>query len=307
MGYDGLMFVEIALTLLAGIEPVCTPTEFRETFSTSLSDDHTFVARAVFDEYCEQIQNLERTESSDRATPLEQLANRKSRSKNADKLFDELLVSLMVLSETDRWRNAVIDLRRTVLLRARQTDNPWPATVWVDIPNIVDVDHALRVSIDSFLMSNADKDRDERFAAIKAKLSGDLKTCQAIENIAMRRWSDYLHIIEPYINESVEVYLYPNLHLDQSVVRTVQWIQIHVDDESVISTAQNQLAIWQTVHSQQILHAWSRCPSVNRLEHAWCPSSMYGQQFVFIVLCCSDFIVEVVVSARCNLVSQKER
>ena len=100
-------------------------------------------------------------------------------------------------------------------------------------------------------MSNADKDRDERFAAIKAKLSGDLKTCQAIENIAMRRWSDYLHIIEPYINESVEVYLYPNLHLDQSVVRTVQWIQIHVDDESVISTAQNQLAIWQTVHSQQ--------------------------------------------------------
>ncbi|HIB01443.1 MAG TPA: hypothetical protein EYN11_04995 [Phycisphaerales bacterium] len=243
------------LSILMGsglVQPICTPRDFHNAFGNSIQGDNEFIAKAIFDDYAEQVQaiNSGETENAD-TTPSQQLAIELQRATEADMLFDELLSSLSVINNDIEWRTSIANLRRSVLLEARKFTNPWPATVWVDVPSITTVPDSVLFQIDTFLLNNIDKDRTERFMASVLQLGGNVLKCKAYEKQSMQRWGEYLDIIAPYIDEEVAAALYPQLNTGEEVQRIANWIYKNSNDTKIHESVSKQLAIWNTIKKKQ--------------------------------------------------------
>ena len=242
----------LSLTGNGLVQPICTPEDFQNTVGSSIQGDTGFIARAVFDDYAQQVQTLvlsEQKESS--TTPAQQLVLDLQLSEQVDALFDELLTSLSVVSNDSKWSIGVANLRRTVLLKARKFTNPWPTTVWVDITNIAPIPQSVLFQIDTFLQNNIDEDRTERFMVSALQFGGDALLCKAYEKRSMQRWGEYLAIISPYINTDVTSNLYPNLKTGKKILRIKNWIYKNSNDEKIRDSVSKQIAMWDVLNRKQ--------------------------------------------------------
>ncbi len=246
------MVVGIFVAATLGVQPVCTRTNFQEALEELVQDDHELIARAVFDDYMEQIQALDNSsKNNDVTSPAELLALQHNTATIADSIFDDMLSSLSVLENTHAWTIGIANLRRKVLLEGRVSMNPWPATVWVDVPSLISVPDDAIIRIDNFIQTNIDKDRNERFEASVNALTGDLNTCRKLEKQAMQRWASYMDIIAPYIDERVEFLLYPELNKSEEVHRIKNWIYENINTTDIISKVDSQFAVWSAVNKKQ--------------------------------------------------------
>ena len=269
MGLGALLMVVCGLF---AVQPMCTERDFQSALGTSIEGDHEFIARAVFDDYTDQLRDIATQENSQKLSQTEQLEIRKRKSQQAKELFDNLLESLAVLKNTPSWKMGLVHLRRTVLLKARESNNPWPSTVWVDLPSLTPVPKNVLIEIDIFLLANADHDIEERFGAMHAGLQFDSESCRSYEKRAMERWGNFENIIAPYMTDTIEAVAYPQLATDQRVVNTVSWIINNVQDTSVMDRANLQLAVWKTRNTQSKMAAISLIRNA-RINHGFDPWS----------------------------------
>ncbi|MDP7005886.1 MAG: hypothetical protein QF718_06725 [Phycisphaerales bacterium] len=245
------MVLGTMVMVAVSVQPVCTLGDFQGAFGASKQSDSLFVAKAVFDDYLEQLQTLDSTNYDEKPSPLKALQAQLDATTKADTLFDNLLESLSVLNRGDTWKRSVMDLRRSVLLNARKTNNPWPSTVWVDLPGIVKTSDELVTQIDDFLIANIDEDRTDRFSASSAVLNGDTELCKNYEKRAMERWSKYVLLIKPFINEDVERVLYPQVPDNNQLQELANWIDSNVKDESITENVHAELIKWNTKYAKQ--------------------------------------------------------
>lgn len=248
------MFVGIsmAMVVVAGVQPVCTSIQFKRAFGESLQGEQKIVATAIHNDYLAHYQKLKVEDGSGHDSPTKKLGNRFALTKQADQLFDELLESLSILNNSRAWKRSLIDLRRTVLLRARRSDNPWSSTIWVDLSSFMTLrDDRVFYEIDAFLIGNIDDDREDRFEALLSSLEGDEQRCAEITQRAMHRWGEYQKIIDPHMTKQLEPVIYPQLDLNNQVYDVMEWIELHITDENSLSRSRNQFSIWSAVHSRQ--------------------------------------------------------
>ncbi|MBC8202177.1 MAG: hypothetical protein H8E86_09035 [Planctomycetes bacterium] len=274
----GLGTLVIVVCGICSVQPVCTERDFHLTLGASIDGDHEFIARAVFDAYNDQMLEIVSKEESPKNSQAEQLKNRKQETKQAKALFDELLESLGVLNNDQSWSIGLVHLRRTVLLRARESNNPWPSTVWVDLPSLTTVPKNLLVEIDAFLLANIDEDIEDRFGAMSANLVSDSESCRFYEKRAMERWGNFEQIIAPYMVDAALAIAYPQLATDQRVSNIVSWILGNVQDSGVVEKANFQFAVWKTRNEQSKRVAISLIHNA-RMNHGFDPwSSGCGAQ-----------------------------
>jgi hypothetical protein len=240
----------IAIAVIADVQPVCTSTQFLEVLTSTHQFEHELIATAVFKDYTEQYQKLQIEPDSGRISPSTKLNNRYVLANQADQLFDDLLVSLSILDANRQWRRNIVDLRRAVLLRARRSDNPWLATIWVDLAGFMPLEEDVAFEIDSFLIENIDVDRRDRFDALAAGLQGNTIACAEITARAMHRWSEYQKIIEPHMTRPLVPAIYPQLDLNNHIFDVMEWIELHVTDTKTLTNCRNQITIWIALHNQ---------------------------------------------------------
>ena len=247
------MFLSLSITIavVAEVQPVCSPAQFLDVFESPLQAEHELVATAVFKDYTEQYQKLQVEPDSGRVSPSTKLSHRFALANQADQLFDDLLASLSVLDTASKWQRSVVDLRRTVLLRSRRSDNPWRSTTWVDLARFMPLQEDVINVIDSFLINSIDDDRRDRFDALAAGLEGDKDACAEITARAMHRWSEYQKIIEPHMTRPLMSAVYPQLDVNNHVYDAMEWIELNVDDKNTISDTRNQFTVWVAIHNQQ--------------------------------------------------------
>jgi hypothetical protein len=232
------------------VQPVCTEKDFQKALGTSILGDHEFIARAVFDDYIDRIKLIASEGSVEPNSKTYTIDYQHKQTKQADELLDELLESLQVLSNDEKWKMGIVELRRTVLLGSRNSNNPWPSTVWVDVTEIVDIPNSAHLAINDFLISNFDSDVEDRFGAIRAKVLGDEALCKSYEKRAMNRWASYSKIIQPFLNKDIEQAMYPQIKQSNDVKNTLEWIVQHVDDRGTIDKANLLFAVWKTTFSK---------------------------------------------------------
>ncbi len=269
MGFGALVIVVCGIF---SVQPVCTERDFQLALGASIEGDHEFIARAVFDAYNDQIRGIAAQGESPKNSQVEQLESRKRETKQAKTLFDDLLESLGVLNNAPSWSMGIVHLRRSVLLKARESNNPWPSTVWVDLPSVTTVPKNLLVEIDAFLLTNADDDIEDRFGAINANLLSDTESCRFYEKRAMERWGNFEQIIAPYMVDATWAIAYPQLTTDQRVVNIVSWIAGTVQDASVVEKANFQFAVWKTKNEHSKRAAISLIHNA-RMNHGFDPWS----------------------------------
>ena len=247
------MFLSLSITIavVAEVQPVCSHAQFLDVFESSFQGEHKLVARAVFKDYTEQYQKLQVEPDSGRVSPSTKLSHRFALANQADQLFDDLLASLSVLDTASKWQRSVVDLRRTVLLRSRRSDNPWRSTTWVDLARFMPLQEDVVNEIDSFLINSIDDDRRDRFDALAAGLGGDKDACAEITARAMHRWSEYQKIIEPHMTRPLVPVVYPQLNGNNQVYDAMEWIELNVEDKNTITDARNQFTVWVAIHNQQ--------------------------------------------------------
>ena len=148
----------IAIAVIADVQPVCTSTQFLEVLTSTHQFEHELIATAVFKDYTEQYQKLQIEPDSGRISPATKLNNRLVLANQADQLFDDLLASLSILDTNREWQRNIVDLRRTVLLRSRRSENPWLGTIWVDLARFMPLEEEVVHEIDSFLIENIDEE-----------------------------------------------------------------------------------------------------------------------------------------------------
>lgn len=236
--------------MVSGVQPVCTEKDFQNALGTSILGDHEFIARAVFDDYGDQVKLIEIIDGGEATSKTKLIEQGFEQTKQADALFDELLESLQVLSNDYEWKMSIIELRRTVLLESRNSNNPWSSTVWVDVPKIVDTPNSVNLAINDFLIANFDSDIEDRFGAMHAKQIGDEDLCMLFEKRAMDRWAAYSNIIQLYVNKDIEQAMYPQIVQSQDVQNTLKWITQHIDDRGTIDKANLLFAVWKTTVSK---------------------------------------------------------
>jgi hypothetical protein len=243
--------ISIAIAVVAEVQPVCTTAQFLDAFKSTLQGEHELVATTIFKDYTEQYQELQEEPDSDRVSPSAKLNNRLALANHADRLFDDLLETISILDTDRKWQRSVVDLRRTVLLRSRRSNNPWRSTIWVDLARFMPMDVDVASEIDSFLIKSIDDDRSDRFDALAAGLEGDEAACAEITARAMQRWSEYQKIIEPHMTRPLMLVVYPQLDGNNQVYDAMEWIELNVEDKNTIIDARTQLTVWIAINNQQ--------------------------------------------------------
>ncbi len=236
--------------IILGVQPVCSEAAFVKILQPVLQDELKVIARVVFDEYLENLVELHGTKD-DRLSRTEEINDLQMNSNKADMLFDELLDSIAVLSDDSSLRDGIMNLRRTILLAARNANNPWKATTWFDIAALVPTNTQFLEAVDSFLLKHADDDRSDRFIAIIAKLEGDRVTCAKAERRTMQRWAIYNKLIEPFENESTLENRYPAIPKGESVADMFFAITDSIKDQKVLDTVSAQMDFYTALHKKQ--------------------------------------------------------
>ena len=238
------------VSVMMGIQPVCTESTFSRFIEPSTHGDVEVVARAIFEDYLEQVAKLGST-PHERQTPVEFVIEQRNTEIRADVLFDSLLDSLALLSEDSSWSDAIKQVRRYVLLSAREANNPWPNTQWYDIALVTQTNPQLLDNIDSFLLKHVDDDRIDRFAATIALLEGNKETCVEAERKTMQRWAIYDKLIEPFENNSSLAHSYPAIPGGGEVARIVFRIIDNIKDPKQKEVIGNLFTSYKTMHEQQ--------------------------------------------------------
>jgi hypothetical protein len=260
--YDVWMF-SVVIAAIVGMQPLCTQSTFVQAMGPSLHGENEFVARAVFNEYLEQSRKSHPEDQPVPKSPENQLAQKQSQLKNEISKFEELLDSLSVMHSETGWTKSIANLRRTVLLKERNTNNPWNGVVWVDVPSLQQSPDELIFAIDQFLIKSSAADQADRFAgSYEQRFGRDPQRCIAIEKRIVSRWCEYHTIIKPYMTPLVEQELYPSLDQGTNVRKLHDWILENVKDDEIISSANNCFNVWNQVHKKQknatislVLHA----------------------------------------------------
>ena len=235
------------------VQPVCSQNDFQQAFGNSMQGDTEFIARAVFDDYQEQLYVMAQDNSREEETdipPVGILMSRLSRERASGELFDALLSSLDVLNENIQWKINIANLRSTVLLRARMAKNPWQGVVWPDVSSMTKIPTDVLFQIDSFLKNNIDEDREDRYYAIAMQTYGKIERCRAIEKQAMTRWNEFLQLIDPFVRTDILFTLYPHLDRGEKVHHVKKWIDDFVQDEFILVSVRKQFSLWNTLHKK---------------------------------------------------------
>ena len=250
-GYDGGMICGVLLTVLMGTQPVCTQKMFSKSIEPNLRGDTKVVARAVFDEYLESVSTID-TAPVERQTPLEFVEAQRANEELADALFDSFLDSLAVLSDDVTWSDALKQVRRRVLLNAREANNPWPNTQWYDVASNVQTSPQFINEVDLFLLQHVDADRQNRFAALIAIHKGDKEGCQDAERETMQRWAIYNKLIAPYENDLSLTQSYPAIPTVGEVERIYFKIVESIENTAQIEAVTNLFNVYHAMHTQQM-------------------------------------------------------
>ena len=236
--------------MVLGAQPVCTEATFTKFIGPSLHGDTELVARAIFDEYLENVASLD-TAFPDRQTPTEFVLEQQARSNKADTLFDSLLDSLEVLGEDRELQSGIQAARRSVLLNSRKANNPWPATQWYDIAELVKTNPQFLDAVDAFILEYADVDRDDRFAATIAMLEGNKNDCAEAERRTMQRWAIYNELIEPFENELTLEYRYPSIPKSELAAGVFITITNRIKNSSQTDSVRNIFRLYAVMHNKQ--------------------------------------------------------
>lgn len=245
------MFCCVLVLIMLGVQPVCTESTFSRFIQPSLHGDVEVVARAIFEEYLENIADIE-NKSGIRLTPIEFVTEQRDEEIQADALFDSLLDSLALLDDNPDWFRALKQLRKHVLLRAREANNPWPNTVWYDISLHEQTNAQFLHDFDVFLRKYVDIDRNDRFAAKIAILMGDKEACVNAEQRTMERWGIYNKLIEPFANSTLFVHLYPAIPNASQVGRVYFRIAERVKDTSKIEAVGSVFGLFKAMYEKQV-------------------------------------------------------
>ena len=244
------MICSAFVAVILGVQPVCSEAIFSSTLEPTLQGDSRIIARAVFDAYLEKVSKIN-TPHLDRQSRIEEIQEQQAQETRADALFDSFLDSLAVLGDSPSLKTGIMSVRRSVLLDARQANNPWPNALWYDITEIVQTNSQFTNAIDSFLLQHVDNDRVDRFAAIIAKLEGDRETCAKAERRTMQRWAIFNKLVEQFENESTFEYRFPTIPNRGIVDGLYLQITDAIQDEKIIDIIRGQMTIYSTLHKKQ--------------------------------------------------------
>jgi len=247
----GTMICGVLLGALVGVQPMCTQLTFSKIIAPNLHGDTEVVARAIFDEYLDEVATLDTT-SPQRQTPVEFVKAQQDKEVRADALFDSFLDSLEVLSEDIAWVDAIKQVRRRVLLTAREANNPWPNTQWYDIASNIQTTPQFINEVDLFLLQHVDDDRQNRFSAKIALLNGDKARCMEAELHAMQRWSIYNKLIAPYENDTSLTQSYPAIPTTGKVGGVYFLLLENIKDRTQIDAITNVFNLYHAMHTQQM-------------------------------------------------------
>ncbi|HJN71380.1 MAG TPA: hypothetical protein QF528_02195 [Phycisphaerales bacterium] len=230
------MWISTVIAFLVGLQPVCDRGQFVDSCEDLLKGEYKSIANAIFEAYLDQIASID--ENDHLAT-----------ERQAGLYLQELAQSLALLDDNGLWEKASSALSRSVLLQARQTANPWPATVWIDLSLFGDisVSQETNQAIDLFLKQYYNTDLEERYIALDAIASGNKLLCEQLAANAMKRWEKYQQIIEPYmIYKPVQFAAYPKLNTGQLVRDAMPTLH-----ELTTPELQQRFERWETWHNSQ--------------------------------------------------------
>ena len=254
------MLVSIIIACVLGVQPICDRTQFEKSCGKVLTGEYKSVANAIFDAYLDQVGAIEDSNTLDA-------------EKTASSYLFDLIQSLTLLDDNGRWEEASNALRRSVLLQSRQVTNPWPATVWVDLALLDDVNVTSETNsaVNEFLQKYYIVDLEERYAALGAIVSGNTLLCEQLTANAMKRWAAYQQVIEPYMSHAtVQFAAYPNLntgHMVREVMDDLEKTNLDPLEERFIrwstwhnTQTQATIALIRSARSTYLFDPWStRC------------------------------------------------
>ncbi len=244
------MICSAFVAIILGVQPVCGEAIFSSTLEPALRGDSRIIARAVFDAYLEKVAKIN-TPPLDRPSRIEEIKKQQAQETRADTLFDSFLDSLAVLGDSPSLKTGIMSVRRSVLLDARQANNPWPNALWYDISETVQINSQFTNAVDSFLLQHVDNDRVDRYTAIIAKLEGDQETCAKAEWRTMQRWAIFNNLVEQFENESTLEYRFPTIPHRKFVDSLYLQITDTIKDEKTIDIIRGQMTIYSTLHNKQ--------------------------------------------------------
>ena len=227
---------------IVGLQPLCTRTQFEESCQGVLTGEYRSIGNAVFDAYLDRVNSIEESDQFIAA-------------KKAAGILFEFTQSLAVLGGHGEWKSASGDLYRSVLLQSRQSANPLPATLWVDLSTIrgVVVSSETNDAIDNFLRVHYEDDLRERFEALAAMRVGNLKVCKQLTEHAMARWSQYQEIVEHYMTKpEVRYAAFPTLNTGQDVKDAGALLREECTNSSTLEKLNKRQQRWAQWHSSQL-------------------------------------------------------
>ena len=244
------MICSALVAVVLGAQPICSEAVFSKLLEPTLRGDSKLIARAVFDDYLEQVALIARSQEGQQSR-VSEIQAQKERANQTDALFDSLLESLSILSDDPSLKTGIQNVRRSVLLIARQSNNPWPNAKWFDIAAITQTDTQFITAVDSFLLQNADSDRDDRFTALIAMIRGDREACAEAERRTMQRWAIYNELVEPFENESTLTYRYTTIPKSDRVADLCFQITDRFQDTKTSDIVRGQMALYTSLFEKQ--------------------------------------------------------
>jgi len=243
----------ITSSLLATAQPVCTESNFVEHMGRLLTGEHEVIARAIFEDYTSEVITVHSPNTNQPKNPYETLEYKEHQARKMDAIFDELTESLSVINSAPAWQRCIHDLRRSVLLNGRKTNNPWEQTIWINPSDFVTLSNASAKSINSFLHKAVDEDRTHRFAALKAKKINNNDACRSAEQNAMALWHDfYKQCVQPYQNDAIEYEMYKKIDHGEEITRMYKWVLDNVIENEISSLFKERYANWLLIHTRQL-------------------------------------------------------
>jgi len=238
------------IAIVLSVQPVCSEAVYSKLLEPTLSGDSKLIARAVFEDYLERVARISHSEEGQQSRTSE-IKAQQEKANQANVIFDSFLDSLSVLSDNLSLQTGIQNVRRTVILNARQAHNPWPHAKWFDIAAITQTDSQFINTVDSFILRHADSDRDDRFTALLAKVNGDREACADAERRTMQRWAIYNALVEPYENESTLEYRYTTIPKSGRVADLYFQITDKFQDPKTRDIVRGQMALYTSLFEKQ--------------------------------------------------------
>ncbi|MEE2819655.1 MAG: hypothetical protein VX615_03485 [Planctomycetota bacterium] len=256
------MFICGLMIAAFSVKPLCTPAQFNETIGPHVEYDQELIVQAIFEQYGDDTRRLI-APIDDKLPRKKKLEIELERAVNADEQFDILLSSLEVLDSRQEWQNAIIKLRRDILLEERSASNPWVNTPWV---NFTGNDPTVIAEVDAFLIQEIDADRQDRYQAFIARAEGNPQLCKEYETKVMKRWVAFEDIIMPF-EEHWQLSMYPQLDSGDDIHQFYAWSIDNLSEEAILDAIHQQYLVWETLHRNKNNAVVSEVRKARRTHH----------------------------------------